>query len=227
MQLIDRALRTAARYLSPAIAWATTSTDNFNRADSSDLGAAWDAYNNPSANNCQILSNQVTNVTSTVDCVEGYSTLIPGASQYTQFSLPIGFTSVSPGTLWASAVVRLQAPPTYSGYYCRAQPDLETNTSRIRRVDAGANSTLANDTTNPQWAAGDVLRCDITGTTINMKKNGATVLTASTGGEYTTGRGGINIADDPAFIFNPIDDFEVGDIGGAAVTVRHRPLVLQ
>ena len=165
-------------------------------------------------------------MTAGVDCVEGYSTLIPGNNQYVQFSLPIGFTSVSPGTLWASAIVRLQAPSTYSGYYCRAQPDLETNTSRIRRVDAGSNSTLANDTTNPQWAAGDVVRCEITGTSINFKKNGVTVMSASTGGEYTSGRGGINIADDPASVFNPIDNFEVGDLGAVAI-VRHRAVVIQ
>lgn len=225
---IDRAWQVALRYLDVAIAWAASSTDNFNRADGADLGAAWDPYDNPSATNCQILGNQVTNVTSPVDCVEGYSTLIPGANQYTQFTIPIGFTSTSPGSLWVSAIVRLHAPPEFSGYYCRAQPDLETFTSRIRRADASSNSTLLNDTTNPQWAPGDTVRCEVSGNVITMKKNGVTIFSkddpAST---YASGRGGININDDPAFILNPIDDFEVGDLGAAPTVPRHKPLVIQ
>jgi len=220
---VDRAWRTASRYLGAALAFATTATDNFNRADSTDLGAAWDPYDNPSATNCQILFNQVSTATSAVDCVEGFSTLIPGANQYVQFSLPNGF--LTDDFLFVSAIVRLQAPPTYSGYYCRAMPPSQTNTSRIRRVDAGSNATLANDTTQT-WAAADVLRCEITGTSITFKRNGTTILTASTSGEYTTGRGGINVLDNAIGPRNPIDDFEVGDLGAVTV-VRHRPLVLQ
>lgn len=223
---LDRAWQTASRYLDVAIAWAASSTDNFNRADSGDLGAAWDPYDNPTGSSCRIVSNRVVNSTDGVDCVEGYSTLIPGANQYTQFSLPIGFSGM--GSLFVSAIVRLQAPPTYSGYYCRAQPDSEINTSRIRRVDAASSSTLLNDTTNPQWAVGDTVRCEITGYVITMKKNGVTIFSKDDPGlTWATGRGGINMLDSTVDMFNPIDDFEVGDLSAPPATVRHKPLLIQ
>lgn len=219
---LERLWRAAARYIGPAIAWATTSTDNFNRADSGDLGAAWDPY----VDTCQILTNAAINTTAGVECVEGYSALIPGANQYTQAVLSQGFTNLG-RYVWL--MVHLQASPTYSGYYCRAQSSDQTNTSRIRRVDAGSSSTLANDTTTPQWVSGDVMRCEITGTTITFKKNGATVMSTATSSEYTTGRGGLGFFDDPTnnyFELNILDDFEVGDLGTATIA-RHRPLVLQ
>lgn len=226
--LLDRAWQTAVRYIEPALAWATTSTDNFDRADNADLtdgSHGWDPYDNPTSSPCQILNNSATNTTNTIDCVEGYSTYIPGANQYVQLSLPLGF--VRDDFFFVSAIVRLQAPSTYSGYVCRAQPPSQTNTSRIRRADAGSLSTLLNDTT-VTWAVGDVLRCEITGYVITFKRNGVTVFSKDDPGTtYATGRGGINILDGPADPGNPIDDFEVGDLAGGAVTVRHRPLVLQ
>jgi len=221
-QLIGRVWRVASRYLGTAIAWATTSTDNFDRADNADLGAAWDPY----LDACRIIINAASNSTAATECVEGYSTYIPGANQYVQAVLSQGFL-LTGRYVWL--IVHLQAPTTYSGYYCRAQSDDQTNTSRIRRVDAGSSSTLANDTTVPQWVAGDTLRCEITGTTVTFKKNGATVLTAATANEYSTGRGGIGIFDDPGsatFDLNILDDFEVGDLG-ASTLVRHRPVVIQ
>ncbi len=220
--LFDRFWRVASRYLGAAVAWATTSADNFNRADSADMGAAWDPY----IDACRIKINAASSSTNAVECVEGYSTLIPGGNQYAQAVLSQGFLN-SGRYVWL--IVRLQAPTTYSGYYCRAQSDDQTNTSRIRRVDAGSSSTLANDTTVPQWVAGDVLRCEITGTTITFKKNGLTIISAATSSEYSTGRGGLGVLDDPGvsdFDLNILDDFEVGDLGAATV-VRHRPIVIQ
>lgn len=219
---IERAVNVAWSYISPAIAWATTATDDFNRADNADLGANWDAYDNPSSAPCQILSNQVENTTTGVDCVEGYNAYIPGANQYAQISLPSGF--LTNGFLFVSALIRLQASPTYSGYVCRAQPPDQINTSRLRRVDAGSMSTLANETATT-WTAGDVLRCEVTGSSLTLKRNGSTLLSASEA-TYGSGRTGINIFDDPVAFANPIDDFEVGDLGVTTV-VRHRPVVIQ
>src|SRR5690349_19250316 len=51
-KMLDYVWRVAKSYIEPALAWASVSTDNFNRADNSDLdggGHAWDPYNNPSS----------------------------------------------------------------------------------------------------------------------------------------------------------------------------------
>ena len=222
---VDKAWRMAWRYLGPALAWATSSTDDFNRADNSDVGAAWDVYQSQP---CRILSQKVTNTTGSVECAEGYNTYVPTANQYVQFSMPDG---IDFGDRHLTALVRLQAPSTFSGYVCRAQPPGLTNTSRIRVVSNGSFSTLGNDTTQT-WAHGDVLRCEVTGsgtgTQITLKRNGVTVFSQTdSGGNYNSGRGGINVLDDPGDPQVSIDDFEVGDLGGGAVVVRHRPIVIQ
>ncbi len=222
----NRVWRTAWRYLGPALAWATSSTDNFNRGSGSDLGAAWDPYNDGASTPCTLDADRVTGTTDSARCVEGYSTYIPGANQYVQFVLK---EITWEGTFTdASAYVRLAAPTTLTGYACRLQPSDQANRTRIRRYDGGgSNSSLANDTTTV-WADGDVVRCEVNGTTITAKQNGVTVLTWPGDGTYASGRGGIGVLSTPSVgNFNWIDDFEVGDLGGAAVAVRHRPLVLQ
>ena len=227
---LNRAWRTASRYLSPALAWATSSTDNFNRGSGSDLGAAWDPYNDGASTPCTLDTDRVTGTTDGARCVEGYSTYIPGANQYVQFVLredgswPLG----TGGSVDVSAYVRLAAPTTLTGYACRLGPSDATNKTRIRRYDGGgSNTALANDTTTV-WADGDVARCEITGSTITAKQNGVTVLTNSGDTTYASGRGGIGVLSVPS-VANAdwADDFEVGDLGGAAVAVRHRPLIIQ
>ena len=207
-----------------APAFAGSGTDNFSRSDNLDLGAAWDSYINNSVNSpCQIL-NGATNgyVTSTqdptLDCVEGYNAFIPATgAMYAQFSLPLGF--IIDDFYFVSVLVRLAAPTTYSGYVFRAQPPSQTNTSRLRKVTAGTVSTLVNDTTQT-WGAGDTLRGESTSTTLTLYRNGTQII-QTTDATYASGRGGINILDKPSTgPYNPIDDFEVGDLGGGGATRR-------
>lgn len=218
--LLDRARWKLSRYVGAALAFAGTGTDNFDRADNTDLGANWDPYDNPSSAPCQILGNAVENTTALVDCVEGFNNYIPTANQYAQITV----SGLASGTRWNQVIVRLQAPSTYSGYVCRAQPTDQTNTTRIRRADAGSMSTLVNETATT-WADGDVLRCEASGSSITAKRNGATLISGSDA-TYGSGRGGIGVLDNTDFFSSPLDNFEVGDLGGAAV-VRHRPLVIQ
>jgi len=65
----------------------------------------------------------------------------------------------------------------------------------------------------------------VTGSTITLKRNGATVISWSDT-TYATGRGGIQILDDPADNYTHIDSFTITDTA-ASVTVRHKPLVIQ
>ena len=208
---------------------AGSGTDNFSRSDNLDLGAAWDSYTNNSVDSpCQIL-NGATNgyVTATsgggLDCVEGYNAYIPGNDQYVQVSLPLGF--LSPGSQFASVLLRLAAPTTYSGYVFRAQPPDQVNTSRLRKATAGTMTTLVNDTTQT-WAATDILRGEASSTTLTLKRNGTQII-QTTDGTYGSGRGGINVLDDPSGVSNPVDDFEVGDLGGGVTRRPVSPMVFR
>src|SRR6478672_7935471 len=98
-------------------------------------------------------------------------------------------------------------------------------TSRIARRDAGVNTTLASESATT-WAGGDTLRCEASGTGLTLRRNGASLLTA-TDATYTTGRGGISILDDPAGQYATLDDFEVGDLVSGGGTHRTSPMVFQ
>ena len=225
---IDSSIRTLWRYIGPALAWATSSTDNFNRGTGSDLGAAWDPYNDGASTPCALDGDKVSGTSDLARCVEGYSTYIPGSNQYVQFVLKADTGGGFGGAMDASAYVRLAAPTTLTGYACRLLPPDQTNRSRVRRYDGGgSNSSLANDTTTT-WANNDVARCEVNGSVVTVKQNGTTVLTASGDTTYTSGRGGIGVLSTPGAGNQVwIDDFEVGDLVGGATVVRHRPIVIQ
>jgi len=212
-KMIEGAIRGLWRWLEPALAWATSATDDFNRADNLDLGAAWDVY----TSGCQISSTQVQSVGDTDRCVEGFNTLIPGNNQYSQIALAVASLGRSGDV---SVLVRLQAPSTYSTYLCRAS-NLESNTGAIQRRDAGTLSQLASENATT-WADGDVIRCEITDSTIVFKRNGSTLLTTANDGTYTSGRGGIALFD----LFSRGDNFEVGDLPTSS-RAPHKPIILQ
>jgi len=212
---LDRVLRLAGRYVGAAVAWATSSTDDFNRADNADLGAAWDVYTTP----CQILSNAAhSDGGATNRCIEGYNTYIPTANQYVEITLA-GNTPTSGDV---SALVRLQAPTTYSTYLCRANFGEGGASSNIQRRDAGSLANLASESSTNWGSAPDVIRCEITNSAITFKRNGSTLLTTANDGTYTSGRGGIGIFDDLDFI----DNFEVGDLPTSSRAPR-KPIIYQ
>ena len=214
-KMIEAAIRGLWRWLEPALAWATSSTDNFNRADNADLGAAWDVYTTP----CQILSNAAhSDGGGTNRCIEGYNTYIPTANQYVEITLA-GNTPTSGDV---SALVRLQAPTTYSTYLCRANFGEGGASSNIQRRDAGSLANLASESSTNWGSAPDVIRCEITNSAITFKRNGSTLLTTANDGTYTSGRGGIGIFDDLDFI----DNFEVGDLPTSSRAPR-KPIIYQ
>lgn len=194
------------------LVWASVSTDSFTRGDSGDLGAAWDVYTNA----CQITGFAVQPTADNTRCVEGYSTLVPGNNQYSQIKLVTANTD----TIADFAVaVRLQAPTTYNGYFCRGVfGPSATITSIIQRRDgAGAGTDIASESST-SWVANDVIKCEATADIV-LKRNGATLLTQADS-TYTSGRGGIAIQR-PSVDDVILDDFEVADLGGA-VKVKHR-----
>jgi len=174
------------------------------------------------SDDCSLDGDKVAGTSASARCFEGYSTYIPGNNQYAQLTLKE--TSWS-GFLDVSALVRLAAPTTLSGYACRIAPSTETNHSAIRRYDSGSNTKLASESST-DWVDGDILRCEARGDTITLKKNGTVIINATGETTYSSGRSGVGVLSDPAGNVNWADDFEVGDLTTTTV-VRHKPVVIQ
>jgi len=215
-------------YIGPAEAWAGSETEPFTTADSSDLGANWTAYDDGSGLvPCRISNNAAAGTTTAVRCYEGFSHYLPTANQYVEVTLFLDHGGSFLTNREFGALIRMTDPASsFSGYICQARTPGTASTARIRRIDAGSSSTLINDDGSLTWVDGDVLRCEVTGSTITLKRNGVTIISWSDA-TYATGRGGISILDDPADDYVHIDTFTVSDIAGAAVTVRHKPLIIQ
>jgi hypothetical protein len=223
---LQRFLAAAWGYLGPSDAWAGTETDPFTTADSSDLGANWDAFDDGTGLvPCRISNNAAAATTSLVRCYEAYNHYLPSANQSVDITFAINNGGVLEGEF--AALIRMTNPASsFSGYTCQAQLSPgATSTARIRRIDAGITATLMNDDSSIVWADGDTMTCSITGSTITLKRNGATVISWSDA-TYATGRAGIQILDDPANDYTHITSFTVSDSAVTAV-VRHKPLVLQ
>jgi len=215
-------------YIGPAKALAGTETDPFTAADSSDLGANWDAFDDGTGLvPCRISGNAAAGTTADVRCYEAYNHYLPSANQTVDVTFQIANGGVfSGGAREFGALIRMTNPASsFSGYTCQARIPGSASTARIRRIDAGSLSTLMNDDGSITWADGDILTCSVTGSTITLKRNGATVISWSDT-TYATGRGGIQILDDPADNYTHIDSFTITDTA-ASVTVRHKPLVIQ
>lgn len=188
---------------------AGNSTDNFNRTDNADLGTAWDVYNSAA---CQIVNNQAGGSTGGTRCSEGYNTLVPGNPQYSQ--AVISDINDTGSGMDVNVIVRLQAPTTYSGYLCRAIINGTPDTALIQRRDAGSGTDIANDGGGITWAIGDVIRCEASGSTITLYRNGVSVLSV-VDAAYASGRGGIAILLPASSNYMRLDDFDVGDLGAA------------
>ena len=188
--------------------FAASGADSFTGTDS-DLGPLWDPYNDATAGGasmpCQRVGDTAANSSSGDRCVEGFNGYIPGANQYGQFVI----SGIGDNSTDVSVLIRLQPGLDYSTYQCRIQGTGGT-TSRIARRDAGVNTTLASESATT-WVAGDSPRCEASGSGLTLKRNGASLLTA-TDATYGTGRGGISILDNPAASSAFIDDVEFGFI---------------
>ena len=184
-----------------ATTWATT--DDFNRANSGDVGANWDSgYTGDGA--LQIVGNRVRETTAT-DSTEIYNAVTLTSNQWASFTLA---TSSGAGVRAPSLLLRFAAPATKSGY----QFGILVNgyaTSVIRKWTAGSNVDLTSENATA-WAAGDVMRVEVNGTTLKLYRNG-TLLLSTTDGTYADGKSGIMIYS-ATVADTEVDDFNTGNM---------------
>lgn len=179
-------------------------TDSFTRADNADLGADWSAVGSESA--WAIATNKAAPSSQFSDCSEVYVSGSFADDQYAQGVLGTITTDAAgqgPGVL----VRGTTAARTYYGVVCSTQG------TELRKLSGGVHSALATDATI--WANGDVVRLEVSGTTLTVKRNGVTISALTTpDATIASGRPGLNFSSSSTTACT-IDDWEGGDLTAA------------
>ena len=197
-----------------AIATTAAAGDNFNRANTSDLGTSWDpGYNDQWTvnTNLQIVGNRVRATTALRDATETYTGVALSNNQWAQLTLA---TANGTGVMAPRLLLRFTVPGAKSGYEFSIGRAVGF-TSRIARWNAGAFTSLATENATA-WAAGDVLRAEANGTTLRLYRNNTLVL-VTTDTTIASGRAGITIY--AATIADvEVDDYSAGNLTASGDT---------
>lgn len=186
--------------------------DDFNRTDSTDIGAAWDSGYTSNAN-LQIVGNRLRTTSTTIDSVESYNVTTLPANCWAQMTV----STITGAGLCAPRIdLYMTAPATHTCYEFMAGRNLSgSETVRIARVIAGSRTTLINRT-DITWVAGDILRGQILNGQLEMYRNNLLLLsTRDLGTKPTSVRAGINVFSDI------IANCEVDDFIGGGFSPRH------
>ncbi len=205
----------AGQVTTPAALQRTTlAVDDFERADSTELGTSWDpGYSTDDS--FQIVSGRVRCRNLSNDCMETYNNVVTPDDQHVAITISIwSVTNTYPGTF-----TRAANSPTKTGYSCR--PFSPGTSTVIHKWVAGTLSTLATDATYT-WVNGDKLRQETTGSNPSVTKcyavkpNGAEtlVVTASdSSSPITSGKVGIIGYTTSALADMQYGDFAMGGFG--------------
>lgn len=178
-------------------------SDNFNRADGA-LGSNWSTVTGRSA--LQIASNAV-NAASVAWCAARVATgaATIGNDQYAQATIAnVGAFD------YVGVLVRVDGSGNGYGVHIDGRSGIATN-SIFKMTAGGVTGYLG--TGSLTVSAGDVLRLEMSGSTLTLKKNGATVDTA-TDATYASGQPGI-LSDYGNTNVGILDDFSGGDLASA------------
>ena len=199
----------------------TLATDNFNRANTTDLGNAWDGdyYATGATAPLQIVNNKVrAGVASTKESNESYNAVALPSDQWAQVTLSTWAADATLRYAWVN--LRAGAPQVPSYYQCQAaRNDSSGYTSIIERENGNGVSLYLGTSSAVTWAAGDLLSCEAIGlnpTTINMYRNGTLVMTVSDNASLTNLRTGAGIWT-ASLTAVEIDDFLAGDFTGVTL----------
>ena len=156
--------------------------DNFDRADSPDLGSAWDPYTGFNA--LQIVGNSV-RATTNGDNIESYNAVPLRNDQWSQATLT-GWN----GTVYHNAHVSVRLsgdPATLNGYAGMVDSG---NVAIIGKWTAGVFKVLKSAPYTP--GVGNILRLEAQGTTLRFYVNNV-LRVSTTDASYASGRPGLTI----------------------------------
>lgn len=167
----------------------TLATDTFTRADSTDLGASWDA-GYTGRQNCQIVSGRVRGTVVASGCTETYNGVSTPNDQWVQFTVPVMTGAIQQST---KALVRWANATTMTGYRCMVE--INPTLFEIQEVTAGTPATLATSAAFTH-VAGDVYRCEAQGSAIRLyqiRGTAETLLLSATDATIASGKTGLDI----------------------------------
>lgn len=187
--------------------WATTITDDFNRADE-DPVAGWTTYGANQA--VAVVSNRARAAVGGAGGLSRvYSNTATATNQQTAQVTLATYTNGGFG-ISVEALLRAATTPTDTTYMCRAQNN--TNNTAIMKRVAGVQTSLASETSTT-WAVTDTLKCIVNNTSLWLIRNGGAPLLAIVDSAIASGRVGFMI--NPGNVVNianvEVDDFTGGD----------------
>lgn len=178
-----------------------TASDDFNRADSSTLGANWTSHGSDMP---QVIGNQAGSKSGSSISGAYWTADTFGGDQFSEVVIP----AIPASACWVGVTVREIGT---SGYLLIAFNNAGTLEMRIYREDAGSYTQLQGN--NVSFAPGDVMRLEVLGTTLTAKLNGVSVMTPPTDSTYASGAPGIQFFSNT--VPQVVDDWSGGELGVA------------
>lgn len=181
-------------------------TDNFSTGTDQDLASrsGWTNFYGANVLSAFSASNSLGfNNSAGADCVYYYSGASFADDQYVQVvvgALPSGATTCRP-----NIIVRRTAG---DWLYCEFR-NVDNTGAAAAFIASATEGNLSN--VDVALTVGDTLRLEVSGTSVSLKQNGTTVLTATTGGP-TSGAPGLGGFNSTASNGLRWDDFEAGDL---------------
>lgn len=174
-------------------------SDNFNRANSGSLGAAWTNKRASPA----ITSNAVSSGTAADENLAYRNDTVMPNDHWAQA------TAVASGAYTQCVGIRLQTAADRSGYYGGC--DQLNNGDILRRVWKFVVAALTVIGTEAvSIALNDVIYAEVQGTTVLLKVNGTPSSATGTAADYASGRSGLGVSDAAGGVAL-LDDWSAGD----------------
>jgi hypothetical protein len=179
-------------------------SDNFNRADSADLGPLWDPM--APVGGFKLVGNQVVPTAPGSNAFESYNGVTWPNDHYSQARLSTASTSTSAGP---GLLVRA-SPSALTVYQLSVSHNAASNI-RLLKFVAGAPTGIMNFT--QAWTDGDLFRLEVQGSLLRVFLNGLQVGTDATDSSIASGRPGLCHNQTTT---STIDDWEGGDLTTAS-----------
>lgn len=195
-----------------------SATDNFNRADSTDLGTNWDVQTGEGQ--WEIVSNEARPRFFDGDCTENYNAITFANDQYSEATLK-ALTAASGGGRGPGVACRCSTS-AHTYYRSTANSNASGNNHELVKFVAGSATSLG--FIDADFAVNDVIRIEAQGTTIRTKKNGTTQISV-TDSAIASGRAGVCYSSQGESA--QLDDWAGGDLAaGSLPPSRRNPMRL-
>lgn len=192
-----------------------TQTDDFNRADSTTLGGSWTEV----IGDLEISGNELRAV-GTTSTQARWDADLASSNTYCQVA-GVGYSASGAQSKAVGPLVRYSTlADTYYVMIRVFTDSLAAGTLTLRSVVAGVSSNLAGPNTDTA-VAGEVLKTSANGSTIKGFKDGVEVFSVTDVAIATGTRCGVRVLSGGANTRCRADNWEAGDLGGAA-PVTHR-----